>query len=58
MAFTRTLPSTCHVCGTPDRPHKANGMCNNCYMRDYFLKRKRAKTLAKQADSELSPEKT
>ena len=29
-----------HACGHPDRSHYSSGMCQNCYLAKYYLKRK------------------
>lgn len=29
-----------HACGHPHKSHYSNGMCQNCYLAKYYLKRK------------------
>jgi hypothetical protein len=38
------------VCGHTDRSHYSSGMCQNCYLAKYYLKRKQ-KALTKEADA-------
>jgi hypothetical protein len=37
------------ACGHPERSHYSSGMCQNCYLAKYYLKRK-TKAMQKQQD--------
>lgn len=39
-------------CGHLNKPHYSNGMCQSCYLAQYYLKRK-AKNMAKKAALEM-----
>lgn len=39
-------------CGHSTKPHYSNGMCQSCYLAQYYLKRK-AKNMAKKAAQEM-----
>jgi hypothetical protein len=42
-------------CEHTDKPHYSNGMCQSCYLAQYYLKRK-AKRLAKVASMQAKTE--
>lgn len=44
-----------HACGHPHKSHYSNGMCQNCYLAKYYLKRK---TKQEQKTKDKSGEKS